>query len=119
MEGLLLEGAKWANGSLQLSDELRCSLPPCKLKWQLKGQRKVRVYACCTLPYLAFFSLLLSYLAVVYVGCGGELSCVPTRRPHLSDRAGAGVVAALCAAAGMGPERRGRHSPGARLTASE
>jgi hypothetical protein len=41
VEGLLLEGAKWANGSLQLSDELRCSLPPCKLKWQLKGQRKV------------------------------------------------------------------------------
>ena len=41
VEGLLLEGAKWANGTLQLSDELRCSLPPSKLRWQLKGQRPV------------------------------------------------------------------------------
>jgi hypothetical protein len=39
VEGLLLEGAKWGS-TLQLSDELRCSLPSCKLKWTLKIERQ-------------------------------------------------------------------------------
>ena len=61
-----------------------------------------------------------SFVRVLYcIGCGGELPGVSARRPHLSDRAGVGVVAALGASPRMGPERRGHHSAGARLTASQ
>ena len=39
VEGLLLEGAKFTDGVLRLSEELRCSLPPSKLIWRLKSDR--------------------------------------------------------------------------------
>lgn len=35
--GVTLEGASWTKGSLALSSELRCLLPPSKLRWGLRS----------------------------------------------------------------------------------
>lgn len=39
IEEFVLEGAKWTNGGIKLSDELRCKLPPSRLTWRRKSQR--------------------------------------------------------------------------------
>lgn len=48
VEGLLLEGAQWAEGKgLSLSDNLRCPLPPSRLRWRL---RQDKVAGCLYFP---------------------------------------------------------------------
>lgn len=49
VEGLLLEGAHWADGAkgLSLSDSLRCPLPPSRLRWR---QRQDKVPGCMSFP---------------------------------------------------------------------
>ena len=41
VDGLVLEGAAWSTdgggGGLRLSDVLRCSLPPSRLRWRQRG----------------------------------------------------------------------------------
>ena len=38
VEGLVLEGgASWVDGSLRLTDALRCPLPPSRLRWILRS----------------------------------------------------------------------------------
>lgn len=41
VSGLMLEGASWARDSLMLSSDLRCNLPPTRLRWGLKAVKDV------------------------------------------------------------------------------
>ena len=88
MEGLLLEGAKFKDGMLQLSEELRCNLPKSKIVWRHKSER-VKGAEPLKFPFYVNDNRNDKSVIVVLID---EAKCDPKVEPHVWVQRSVGFI---------------------------